>query len=332
MCLPGQLPTVGDVLRRAPDGQLYLGWEAKWGNLDFAHIPVGVLSQAYELHLRSHAPSRQRREGGYYTPRTIAGLMVRASFGALERQCNTRNARILDPATGGGIFLLTAFRELVAAHWRADGRRPDTEALRAILYGQLVGFDINEEALRFAALGLYLMSIELDPNPRPVDRLRFRNLRGTVLHRVKADDEREGASLGSLGPSVGPEHVGRYDLVIGNPPWASGTQLANWEMCAPMVAAWRGEECFQPQIHIAERRARPPFCGVPMEWRSPKGKTLALHARGTLVQGNGMPGRQALRAAGRRRWKRCGAPRRRSGAQIARAFLHSVSEEQSAGS
>ncbi len=70
---------LGDVLRRAPDSQLFLGWEQKWNNLDFAHIPVGVLSRAYQLYLRNHAPLRQRREGGYYTPRPIAELMVRAS-------------------------------------------------------------------------------------------------------------------------------------------------------------------------------------------------------------------------------------------------------------
>lgn len=34
---------LGDVLRRAPDSQLFLGWQEKWDNLDFAHIPVGVL-------------------------------------------------------------------------------------------------------------------------------------------------------------------------------------------------------------------------------------------------------------------------------------------------
>ncbi|MGN6514657.1 MAG: N-6 DNA methylase, partial [Rhizomicrobium sp.] len=68
---------LGDVLRRAPDSQLFLGWEERWDNLDFAHIPVGVLSQAYELYLRNHAPAQQKREGGYYTPRAIADLMVR---------------------------------------------------------------------------------------------------------------------------------------------------------------------------------------------------------------------------------------------------------------
>ena len=59
---------LGNVLRRAPDNQLFLGWEEKWDNLDFAHIPVGILSQAYELHMRKHAPNKQKREGSYFTP------------------------------------------------------------------------------------------------------------------------------------------------------------------------------------------------------------------------------------------------------------------------
>ena len=59
--------------------------------------------------------------------------MVRASFRALKRRDTGKSARVLDPAVGGGIFLLTAFRELVAEHWRADGKRPDTDVLRRIL-------------------------------------------------------------------------------------------------------------------------------------------------------------------------------------------------------
>ena len=182
---------LGDVLRRAPGGQPFLGWEEKWGNLDFAHIPVGVLSQAYELYLRKHAPAKQKREGGYFTPGPIAELMVRASFRALQRRATGKSARILDPAVGGGIFLLTAFRELVAEHWRADGMRPETDLLRRILYEQMVGFDINEAALRFAALGLYLLSIELDPNPRPVDKLRFETSEGRCCTGSRAKTKRK---------------------------------------------------------------------------------------------------------------------------------------------
>ena len=288
---------LGDVLSRAPDGQPFLGWKEKWSNLDFAHIPVGVLSQAYELHLREHAPGKQKREGGYFTPRPIADLMVRASFRALERRGTGESVRVLDPAVGGGIFLLTAFRELVAEHWRADGERPDTHALRQILYEQMVGFDINEAALRFAALGLYLLSIELDPNPRPVDKLRFEKLRGTVLHRVKGQDEEEGAALGSLGSRVGEEHKGRYDLVIGNPPWSSGTKLPEWNRVRETVARIAADrEIANAEPPLPNEVLDLPFVWRAMEWAKPGGQiAFALHARLLFRQGDGMPiARQAL--------------------------------------
>jgi type I restriction-modification system DNA methylase subunit len=281
---------LGDVLRRAPDSQLFLGWEEKWDNLDFAHIPVGVLSQAYELYLRNHAPLRQRREGGYYTPRPIADLIVRASFRALERNGKSSFAKVLDPAAGAGVFLLTALRELVAERWKYDGVRPTTRILRAILYQQIVGFDINEAALRFAALGLYLMSIELDPEPKPVDKLRFENLRGTVLRRITSSEETPGSNLGSLGPLVGDEHREKYDIVIGNPPWSSGTKLPDWEIVKSTVgriAADRGLANQSPPL--PNEGLDLPFVWRAMEWAKPDGQiAFALHARLLFQQGDGM--------------------------------------------
>ncbi|MFN9525648.1 MAG: class I SAM-dependent DNA methyltransferase [Pseudomonadaceae bacterium] len=294
---PQAFSVLGDVLRRAPDSQLFLGWQEKWDNLDFAHIPVGVLSQAYELYLRNHAPDRQKREGGFYTPRPIADLMVRASFRALERNGASRNAKVLDPSAGAGVFLLTAFRELVAGRWRADGERPGTQILRAILYQQITGFDINEAALRFAALGLYLMSIELDPNPRPVDKLRFENLRGKVLYRLDAGAPTEGAELGSLGPLIDERHVGRYDLVIGNPPWSSGTKLRDWHLLRNTVARIAGSrQIANLSPPLPNEGLDLPFVWRAMEWAKANGQiAFALHARLLFQQGDGMvEARQAL--------------------------------------
>ena len=292
----GRLPmqaydVLGDVLRRAPGGQLSLGWERKWGDLDFSQIPVGVLSQAYEAYLRKHAPDKQKREGGYFTPRPVAELMVRASFRALKRQGNAKSAKVLDPAVGGGIFLLTAFRELVAEHWQADGKRPDTDALRRILYKQVVGFDINEAALRFAALGLYLLLIELDPNPRPVDKLRFEKLRERVLYRVKGAEEEEGKALGSLGAFVEEKHKERYDLVIGNPPWATGTKLPEWRDVREMVACIAANRGITDKAPPLPNEALDlPFVWRAMEWAKPDGQiAFALHARLLFQQGDGMP-------------------------------------------
>lgn len=286
---------LGNILRRAPGGQLLLDWRESWDRLDFAHIPVGVLSQAYELYLRNHAPKKQRSKGGYYTPRPIADLVVRAAFKGLEDRKDDEPIRVLDPAAGAGVFLLTAFRELVAAEWRANSVRPSTSRLRQILYDQITGFDIDEAALRFGALGLYLLSIELDPDPEPVDKLAFANLRGNVLHLLT--DENGEPGLGSLGPLVDDVHTGRYDVVIGNPPWATGTKLANWAFTSTLVtsiARSRGLE--SPPALLPNEVLDLPFVWRAMEWAKPEGQiALALHARVLFQQGDGMPGaRQAI--------------------------------------
>jgi len=292
--------TLGDILRRAPAGQLYLGWEEKWANLDFANIPVGVLSQAYEHYLRSHDPRKQRREGGYYTPRILADMMVRGAFDGLQRDGLAHKARVLDPAVGAGVFLIIVFRQLVAERWRHDGVRPDTPILRDILYTQISGLDINESALRFAALGLYLMSIELDSHPEPLQNQRFRNLRGTVLHKVSEDHETASSnSLGSLG-SRADEHIGRYDLVIGNPPWNSGTRLPDWGEVRERVATIaRARAPHAAPPRLPNEVLDLPFVWRATEWAKPGGRIVfALHARLLFQQGEGMPdARSALFSA-----------------------------------
>jgi hypothetical protein len=285
--------SLGNILRHAPGGQLSLVWEEKWENLDFAHIPVGVLSQAHEQYLREYLPAQQRNEGCYYTPRAIASLMVSGAFHALRRDGVAHKARVLDPASGAGVFLITAFRQLVSERWRHDNVRPQTKTLRDILYRQITGFDINEPALRFAALGLYLMSIELDDHPKPVQKLRFeKELRGSVLHQV---GERGGKALlptlGSLGRNVDPAHIGRYDLVISNPPWASGTGLPDWHKVSEDVARIARERCPQaPSPKLPNEVLDLPFVWRAMEWARPSGQVVfALHARLLFEQGECMP-------------------------------------------
>jgi hypothetical protein len=294
---------LGNIARRADkNGQLFLGWEKKWDHLHFAHIPVGVLSQAYELYLRKHVSEKQQKEGGFYTPHAIADLMVRGAFHALRTDETAHIAKVLDPAAGAGMFLLTTFRQLVAERWRHDNVRPDTKILREMLYGQITGFDINEQALRFAALGLYLISIELDPDPEPVEKLRFeKNLRGTVLHMLGEDiSDAPSRSLGSLGPRVSDDHVGRYDLVIGNPPWSSATGLKDWPQVIQTVERIAIAGGRLPKEGLKPRLPNElldlPFVWRAMEWARDHGQiAFALHARLLFQQGDGMTeARQAL--------------------------------------
>lgn len=298
---PAAFRALTDILFRAPGGQLHLGWDQGWGYLDFAHVPVGVLSRAYEAHVREYDPDKSSDEGVYYTPPAIAERMVRESFVALAREGSCERARVLDPAVGAGVFLLSAYRHLVAARWRADGARPDTATLREILYGQLAGFDISEEALRFAALGLYLIAIELDPDPRPVEKLGFTNLRGAVLFNVRDTETEQGRCAGSLGAAVGEEHAGRYDLVIGNPPWTGNTSFSRPEWAKVLVGVARATaDLGLPRPPPVPNEVQDlPFVWRAREWCRPGGRiTLALHGRLLFQQGEGMPeARRAVFAA-----------------------------------
>ena len=192
--------------------------ELDWGDLDFAHIPVGVLSQVYESFSHRADPRTARDTSVHYTPRTIAGLMVEEAFAAVQDKAR---AKVLDSSCGAGIFLVLAFRRLVREQW-IGGERPKTSVIQNVLYNQLRGFDISESALRLAALALYITAIELNASPRPPQALKFpRNLRGEVLYRFGGDavDAKQTFPLGSLGPEVPNDFANTFDIVIGNPPW-----------------------------------------------------------------------------------------------------------------
>lgn len=206
------------------DGWEHVGEEGfqlriDWGDLDFAHIPIGVLSQVYENFSKIWDSQQREQTSAYYTPKNIARYLVDDAF---EGVTEKKDARILDPSCGAGIFLVLAFRKLVAARWEHDGKRPDTKAIQSILYNQLCGFDVSESALRLAALSLYITAIELNGTPRPPKRLKFPNpLQGRVLHNHRRTKEQAVKSfvMGSLRPELSKDFNARFDMIIGNPPW-----------------------------------------------------------------------------------------------------------------
>jgi SAM-dependent methyltransferase len=193
--------------------------QTDWSMFDFAHVPVGLLSQVYEGFVWEWEPKEAGETSIHYTPRRIAEYLVDDAFDGMRR---AGKARVLDPACGAGVFLVLAFRRLYQERWKATGQRPQRPVIRNILNNQVRGFDINESALRLAALSLYLTAIELDPKPTPPAALRFKNLRGKVLFNCRrADDPPKGPVAGSLDARMLAGHRGQYQIVISNPPWTS---------------------------------------------------------------------------------------------------------------
>lgn len=194
-------------------------FDVDWDDLNFAHIPIGVLSQVYESFSHQWDEEQAQETSVHYTPRTLARILVDEAFSGVN---NKADAVVLDPACGAGVFLVLAFRRLVHEHWKKFGNRPDTRAIQRILYRQLRGFEISESALRLSALALYITAIEVNGTQRPPRSLKFpRPLRGEVLFDFGHDnsDGKRGFVLGSLGTQVPAALNGTFDIVVTNPPW-----------------------------------------------------------------------------------------------------------------
>ncbi len=274
-----------------------------WGDLDFAHIPIGVLSQVYENFSKIWDSQQREQTSAYYTPKNIARYLVDDAF---EGVTDKKNARILDPSCGAGIFLVLTFRKLVAARWEHDGKRPDTKAIQSILYNQLCGFDVSESALRLAALSLYITAIELNESPRPPKSLKFPEpLQGIVLHNHRRTEEQalKGFVLGSLSPELSKDFNGCFDVVIGNPPWTSlkgdkkerKQHNAVFTELTRQILTDRGLEEVAQTYRNPDNNPDLPFLWRSIQWAKPGG-IIAMALPGRIFLKQSGPGTRAFNA------------------------------------
>jgi hypothetical protein len=320
--LSGDYTSVFSQANKHTDGKLFLhlqaileGWkhdgneafqlQIDWGDLDFAHIPIGVLSQVYENFSKIWDSQQREQTSAYYTPKNIARYLVDDAF---ENVNEKNDARILDPSCGAGIFLVLAFRKLVASRWEQDDKRPNTRTIQSILYNQLCGFDVSESALRLAALSLYITAIELNGTPRPPRSLKFpKPLQGIVLHNHRRAEEQSnrGFVLGSLRPDLTKDFNSRFDLIIGNPPWSrlkGDDEETKKEIKAHNVVFTkltrqilidRGLEDIAQTYHNPDNNPDLPFLWKSIQWAKPGG-IIAMALPGRIFLKQTLPGTRAF--------------------------------------
>ena len=173
-----------------------------WEQFSFTHLPVEVISHLYQRFVKGST--------AIYTPPFLAALLLDY---AMPYDGLSGKERVLDPACGSGVFLVGAFRRIVNI-WRAkhEWTTPDVETLKSILREQIFGVELDAGAVDLTAFSLVLAVCDsLQPNviwnELRFDRLRNRNLlEGDFFDYVIADVE------GSLG---------KFDVVVGNPPFES---------------------------------------------------------------------------------------------------------------
>ncbi|WP_459680152.1 HsdM family class I SAM-dependent methyltransferase [Pseudomonas fluorescens] len=250
-----------------PQGQLRLPTD--WDEINFSHVPVGLLSEVYEAFATSLNATEAKKQSIHYTPRHIAEFVVGEALDAIH---HVEHPRVLDPAVGAGVFLIAAFRHLVQREWERNKARPTRQEIRRILSTQLTAFDVDKRALRLAQLGLYLTALELDPDPTPVEDLKFDSFEAVLRLRSETD--------GSLEP-VSNDDAGQFDVVVGNPPWTGHDTAAKKRWVAntsDAVRARLGNE--SGSFDLPDANPDLAFLWRAADWAKPGGQiALVIHAR-----------------------------------------------------
>lgn len=184
-------------------GQLSL-----WRLYSFRDLPVELISHVYQLFVKHDASA-------VYTPPFLVRLMLDEALGwdRLDRM-SERGEAVLDPSCGSGVFLVEAYKRMIA-HWRYRNgwAQPSGATLKALLR-RVQGVDNNPDAIELAAFSLCLALCEaLDTATLRKSHKLFPKLRGASLH--------ESCFFAANYAGVLTAPIG---AVVGNPPFES--QLA----------------------------------------------------------------------------------------------------------
>ncbi|VAW34173.1 hypothetical protein MNBD_CHLOROFLEXI01-1276 [hydrothermal vent metagenome] len=194
-------------------GQMFL-----WRPYDFRAIPIELVSAIYEEFLhKEEGKAKTSKNGAYYTPHPLVEFVMNEVLPWPSPNNHDYNLKILDPACGSGIFLVEAYRRLIARWmYSHNTNKIEPEQLKEILSSRIFGVDINPDAIGVAAFSLYLALLD-HLTPRTIwERFQFPYLtyRGT-------DSEKSGNNLFPMSTFLenAPFEDNDYDLVVGNPPW-----------------------------------------------------------------------------------------------------------------
>ncbi len=140
----------------------------------------------------------RRRHGVYYTPPPIVRHMLRRAWAAWP---GDHLPRVLDPACGAGVFLVEAYRQLLADEEARRGRplTPDERLTR--LRASIFGVDIDPLAVETTRQALLREALGTDAPPDPAPDLS--------------------ANLRCADALLDPRALPAWDILLANPPYVS---------------------------------------------------------------------------------------------------------------
>jgi methylase of polypeptide subunit release factors len=191
------------------DVELKSGQGYLWRKYSFNHLPVELISTVYESFLN-------KRKDAVYTPEFLVNTLVDQSMP--QSDIGNLSVKTIDISCGSGIFLVSAFKRLVQrqryAEFKKNGElKPlKSKKLLKIIKDNIFGVDIEEDAVRLTVFSLCLaLCDELTPKEIWTE-LKFDDTFQTNFKQQNFFEYIETT-----------KNFGKYDLVIGNPPFISLT-------------------------------------------------------------------------------------------------------------
>ncbi|TVT36754.1 N-6 DNA methylase [Hymenobacter setariae] len=194
---------LADFLSGRIDGHQYV----LWSQYSFNYLPIELISNIYEEFLEN-----TKDNGVAYTPSFLVNFLIDETMPIHRPQ---RDYRILDPACGSGIFLVSAYKRLVD-WWRVEKfhelgywvkpNGSNLHELQQLLVQSVYGVDIATEAVSLAVFSLSLTLCDIF-SPKVIwEDLKFSNLSGNII----AED---------FFTWIIQAKNNQFDIIIGNPPF-----------------------------------------------------------------------------------------------------------------
>jgi hypothetical protein len=213
-----------------------------WKEYSFEHIPVELISNLYEEFLPKEKNKKTPENGAVYTPSFLVNLLIDECL-PLNFNDTNENIKLIDPACGSGIFLVTAFKRLVQ-RWRIKNKNngnlpnPDPEVLKQILKNNIFGIDIHYNSVNLTVFSLQLaLCSMLKPRQIWTKQGLFNDLKGdgNIIERDFFDYLAED------------KFIKNFDLVIGNPPFKE-LHIEKFAVYKEKLTKFEGKESINLQI------------------------------------------------------------------------------------
>ena len=178
-------------------------------------LSIASLGQVYEslLSYGDQTGKPRKARGSYYTPHAIVDYVLQNTLIQRLNQDSKGDLRLIDPACGGGIFLLSAYQLLLDWYLQKYLKTSLTFAERSrILREHIYGIDIDPDAIAITQLSLELQCLSGSLGTEQV---------GDLSQNFQCDNT-----------IFRQEGLNEFDIVIGNPPYLDSEwmtiHLADW--------------------------------------------------------------------------------------------------------